>query len=350
MMTLQQKVQRLDKQQMLSSLDAFPDQIAQAWDESSRIAVPASYRAVKKIVVAGMGGSAFPARIAADFLRPSSKATFEVIEQYDIPAYVGPDTLVIASSYSGGTEESVSALRQARQRGAKLMVISSGGTLAKLATQWKIPAYIFDARYNPSQQPRMGTGYMLFGIMGLLAAAGQLRVSTPELHRAIEKARRAGKQWSVQAPQQRNTTLQLAKKLCTRIPLIVGSEHLENVALAYRNRFHENSKHFALHFPIPGLNHHLMEGLAHPKVALHVLMLRSKFLHARNEKRYGISKKVFQRQHFSVDDVKVSAQSRLEEIVLHLTFSGYLSFWLAMEHDIDPSPIPWVDYFKAQLK
>jgi glucose/mannose-6-phosphate isomerase len=229
------------------------------------------------------------------------------------------------------------------------MILAEGGELARLAKRWSIPAYIFKATANPSGQPRMGTGYMLFGLMGLLAAAKQLRLTEAQVELVVRRVRAVGPRWSEDAPAGKNRARQLAHKLIKRVPIIVGSEHLEHTALAFRNRLHENSKHFAECFPLPSLNHHLLEGLGHPKQHLFVVFLNSDRVYERTQRRYAITRRVFTRQGIPSENINLKASSALEEVCLQLTFSGYVSFWLAMEHALDPSPIPWVDYFKAQL-
>ncbi len=342
-------VQKLDRQNMLGSLREFPDQIEQAWQEARRTSVPASYRSVTHIVVAGLGGSAFPADITNDLFQSQLQVPLTIVQEYSLPKYVDRNTLVLASSYSGTTEETLSALREARRRGARCLILTSGGQLARLAKQWSIPAYVFTPTHNPSGQPRMGTGYMLFGMIGLFAAARLIRVRNEDVDAVVRRIRQAAPRWSESTPFAKNHAAQLAREMKTRVPLIIGSEHFVHTALAFRNRLHENGKHYAEYFSIPALNHHLMEGLAHPKQRLLAVLLRSERYSTRIQRRFEITKRVLARHGIPAVNVQFRAGTQLEELGLHLAFSGYVSFWLAMEHGIDPSPIPWVDYFKQQL-
>lgn len=339
----------MDRQNMLGSLQAFPEQIHQAWAEAHRVRISAAYRSIRSIVLFGMGGSAFPANIAKDVFRNELRVPMSVVQDYHLPRFVDRNTLVIASSYSGTTEESVTALHEAHARGAKCLVLAEGGELARLAKRWSIPAYIFTASANPSGQPRMGVGYMLFGTIGLLSAAGQLRLTDAQVGSVVRRVRAFAPRWSENVPFGKNRAQQLARKLVYRVPIIVGSEHLEHAALAFRNRLHENSKHFAEYFPLPALNHHLLEGLGYPKQRLFVIFLSSDRVFERTRRRYAITKRVFSRHGIPSEDIRFTASTALEEVCVQLAFSGYVSFWLAMEHKLDPSPIPWVKYFKAQL-
>lgn len=337
---------------MLASLDAFPDQINQAWAELRKTKVPASYKKINSVVIAGMGGSAWPFKTIQALFDADIKIPFRVISDYHLPAQVNSKTLVIGSSYSGSTEETVQFVKSAKKKGAKIALLTSGKALKNFANKWDVPAYVFKPVHNPSGQPRLGTGYMMFGALGLLSKLKVVSLNNNQVRQAIKTAQAGGKKWSWRAPLKKNQAKQLARKLVNNIPMIISAEHLLGTAEAFRNRLNENSKHWAVAYPIPDLNHHLLEGLGNPAAAkrLMAVNLESKLYDARNQKRFRVTSSVLKKYQIPTYSFRADGRDKLDEVITSLSFSGYISFWLAMLYKIDPTPIPWVDYFKAQLK
>ena len=345
-------IKKYDPGKMLESLDAFPDQINQAWTESRKFKVPVNYKAINSVVIAGMGGSAWPWKIIQALYDQVIKIPFRVISDYRVPGNVDSKTLFIGSSYSGSTEEPVQAVRTAKKIGAKVAIIASGKNMVSLARAWKVPAYLFQARYNPSGQPRLGTGYMMFGALGMLSRFGVVSLTNQQVNKVVRIARTGGKKWSLNIPLKKNKTKQLALRLVNSIPMIISAEHLLGTSEAFRNRLNENSKHWSIAYPIPDLNHHLLEGLGNPAAAkrLMAVYLESKLYDKRNQKRFQVTQSVMKKYKIPAYSFRPNGSNKLEEVIISLSFSGYVSFWLAMLHKINPTPIPWVDYFKYQLK
>lgn len=342
---LDEAMKRYDRGRVLDSLNALSDQIASAWRAVQKVRVPKEYRRVSSIVVSGMGGSGWPAKIVYAVFKNKIRVPFTVVNGYQLPASVNRNTLCLFASYSGTTEEVLSALRQVKQKGAKLMILASGGPLARLARQWRIPAFIFEPKENPSKQPRLGTGYMAFGTLGLLARAGLIRIGNQEVFDLAATLRRRRSSLSHQAEA-------LSRRLETRWPFIIAAEHLEANTEALRNQLHENAKHFAVSFPLPDLNHHLLEGLGHPQAVKSGigLFIDSKFYSSRLRRRLQLTRQVFEKQRIPTVVFNPAGRDLLNDSMITLAFGGYLSFWLAMRHRLDPCPIPWVDFFKAKLK
>ncbi len=146
--TLQQ-IKKLDKLNLLGSIELLGKQCEQAWREIKKIRVPKSYRQVENIVISGMGGSALGAHIVQTFFADQLRVPLEIVRSYSLPNYVGPRTLLILSSYSGNTEETLAAAREGQKRKAKIVGLTSGGAMAKFLRKNKYPAYIFQPKYNP---------------------------------------------------------------------------------------------------------------------------------------------------------------------------------------------------------
>lgn len=337
-------MKKLDPSGVLESTGMFPDQCQQAWNEASAIKFPAGYDHIYNIVVCGMGGSRFTPRTIKELFRDRIKEPYEIIEEYTLPSYVDRDTLVILSSYSGTTEEVISCGQEAIKRGARITAVVKGGKVAELLKSQNAPGYIFDPKYNPCGQPRIGGGYLLMGHAGLLKALGLLNLSDDEVAEAIDWARKVGADT--------RSTKELANALLETHPFIVTSEFLRGFGNGFANQINETAKMISDSRHIPELNHHMMEGLKRPD-SLHTnglfVFIQSQLYSDVTKKRFTITKEVVEKQHVKTLEVNLRGPSKLSQVLEGYTLSGYTTFYMAMRYDTDPVAIPWVDYFKAQL-
>lgn len=337
-----QKIKKLDKSNLLGSIELLGKQCAEAWRDVKKIKIPASYRGVENIVISGMGGSALGGHLIQSLFAKKLKVPIEIVRGYTLPSYVGPKTLLILSSYSGNTEETLTAAAEGKKRKAKIVGLAAGGKLAKFLQKNNYPAYIFKTTYNPSNQPRMGLGYSIFGQIGLLAKCGLLKIDGKEIDHALGISYRKNSQAE-----------NFAKKLQNKIPLFVASEFLLGNAHVFANQINENAKCFATYFELPELNHHLMEGLKNPaanRKNIVFLLINSDLYLPRNQKRYKILKEVLRRNKIDFIEYRPEAKTKLQQSMETLLFSSYFSFYLAMEYNLNPSPVPWVDFFKKELE
>ena len=343
------RIATLDPGGVLASIEALPNQIMEAWDEARAVRMPASYSDACAVAVAGMGGSALGAHIARSVYGRELGLPFSITNHYELPV-VDPATLVILSSYSGNTEEVLAAGKQALKVKAKVAVATSGGALADWSRRHKIPGYVFTPAHNPSGQPRTGLGYGVFGFLGLLHAAGLLRIRQAEIVAAVAAAHAAVNRFGASVPASRNPAKRLARALADSGALIVSAEHLSGNGHALQNQIHETGKHFAAWFDLPELDHHLLEGLTHPSgKKLHAVFLSSRKYHPRVRARIPITADVLKRQGVSATMFVPGETTLLGEAVETLVFGGYVSFYLAMLHGENPSLVPWVDSLKRML-
>ena len=348
------KIAELDKGNILGSIDALPRQVSQAWQEVSDITsqLPEDYHHISNIVVSGMGGSALPGRVLHSLLLSSNLAPLEVVTGYTLPNYVRGDTLVILSSYSGNTAETLSAANEAQTKGAKIFIVTTGGKLAEIASAKSIPAYIFEPKENPSNQPRMALGYAITANLALLSGLGFVKVEGAEIKKVVSRMETDVATMGVRAPQKENLAKIYSGKLKNKVPIIISSSHLVGATHAFKNQLNENSKSFAMNFDIPELNHHLLEGLKNPsqiKTLFHFLFFDSELYPDEVKKRYPITLDVVEKNGVESDLVKLRGSTKMEQVYELLVLGSYVSFYLAIAYDIDPSPIPWVDYFKNEL-
>jgi glucose/mannose-6-phosphate isomerase len=346
------KIDQFDKGKMLASVRMLPDQIEQAWEGIKGLEVSKSCLLAENVIISGMGGSALGGRILDSLLADRIRVPIEIFTQYDLPDYVDRKSLVIICSYSGNTEESVSALHQALLKKANIFCIATGGKLSEIAKKEKLDGYIYEPKANPSGQPRMGLGYSISATISILARCKFARLTEEDIYNLAVTVRNFVKQFDTDVPKDKNIAKSLALKLYHRIPVLIASGHLVGVTHAFKNQLNENAKTFSASFDIPELNHHLMEGLKHPSKAkelLTFLFLESEIYPERIKKRFKITEDVVDKNSYPYLTYKPASSSKLEQIFEVLTLSSYLSFYLAYLYEEDPSVIPWVDYFKEQL-
>ena len=342
----------LDPSDVLGSTGLFPDQCKQAWEESSSIKFQGNYENIYNIVVCGMGGSRFTPKTIKELYRDRIVEPYEIIEDYTLPAYVDEDTLVILSSFSGTTEEVISCAHDAVKRGARVTAVAGGGKIGEMMKEMSLPAYIFNPKFNPCGQPRIGGGYLLFGHMGILKALGLLDVTDEEVAEAIEWARVIGKKYLAQIPSARNPAKQLADLLIDRHPFIITAEFLKGFGNGFANQINETAKMISDYRYISELNHHLMEGLKRPDT-IHqnglFLFFLSDLYSQSIQKRFAITLDVVKKQQVSTHEIKLMGKTKLAQVLEAFTLSGFTTFYMAMHYDTDPVAIPWVNYFKEQL-
>lgn len=344
--TIKQRAEKLDSQGMFQSIEMLSKQVKHAWEDASRIDIPQHYAAAKKIVLFGMGGSA----LGMDIIKVvfSDELTVPVLVEngYDIPAYVDQDTLAIVSSYSGNTEEVVTVAKNIADKTDKVFVVTTGGQLQELAEKNNWPTYIIDPQYNPCGQPRIAVGYAVTGLLAALTSSGFINVTDQKIDDIIHYL-------------DGNRTLlddeaaRVLSEMVGKVPIFVGSEFLEGNIHVMSNQTNENGKNFACQFYIPELNHHLLEGFSNPKINadfLHVIFVESNLYHERNQKRFAISKQVLDKQNISYSSFIPTGSNKAQQSFEVLQWGSFLSFYISMYNEIDPSPIPWVDYFKDALK
>lgn len=349
------KIKILDKKNALDSIKQLPRQCKQAWDESSRVDFPQDYyKGIRNIVISGMGGSSYGARIVKSLYDGAemTKIPVELVNNYWLPGYVNSESLVILSSYSGNTEETLSVSKEAKNKGAKILGITSGGELGNFLKANNYPSYIFNPIHNPSAQPRIGVGYMIMGLIGMLVKLGKIPVIASEIEKIITFLEEQSTKLAENTFSTSNPAKQMAFKLKDKIPVIIVADFLEGAAYAIRNPFHETSKQFALYFAVPELNHHLMEGLSYPpeiKNLLDFIFIRSIIYDKKNNERMDLTIDVVKKNQILSETINLCGYSALTQVMELIQLGSWITFYLAMLRDLDPSEIPWVDYFKKNL-
>lgn len=347
------EIKKIDKANVYGSIEALPEQCLHAWEDVEKIKIPSDYRDFKNIIVCGMGGSSLGAHVIQALFEDKLKIPLILSRDYHLPAFVDKDTLVILSSYSGTTEETISCAKEAITKKLRCFVISTGGELEEIAKQNKFPFYKIIPKFNPSDQPRMAIGYSIFGQIAVFSKLDLVSVYKNEVVNLAKFLNELKQKYNLQIPQKENPAKQVAQKVKSKVINLVAAEHLQGALHVFNNQLNENSKNFSNFFYIPELNHHLMEGLKNPdsiKDNTIFVFFESELYSEKIQKRFSITKKVVQKNGLPIVTIKLTGKTRPEQCFELISFGAYVNFYLAMLYKINPAPIPWVDFFKAELK
>lgn len=347
-----EELAKIDKSNMLGSIEALAKQVEHAWTDTQNITFPKKSK-IENVVVAGMGGSGLGADVIKNLFKSELKIPFDFIHSYDLPNYVNQNTLVILSSYSGTTEETLAGAKDAINRDAQVAVISAGGKLSELAATHGWPIYRIDPIHNPCNQPRMAIGYSVFGTIDLCHQAGIISLSDEKVRAVQVTIKQQLAKCSVEVKADKNPAKMLAYAMLDRRGILVGAEFLEGAVHVGANQINENAKAFADYKVIPEINHHLMEGLKYPKTNSHthvMFFVNSKLYHPKNQKRMTITQELVDENGIETIAVEMTAKTKIEQVFETITLFAFAGYYLSMLEGIDPSPIPFVDSFKAKLK
>ncbi len=226
-------------------------------------------------------------------------------------------------------------------------------SLVSIAQKNNLTGYAFDDKYNPCGQPRLGTGYLVFGLIGMLLKFGFIKNYNFSVLEAIVSNIKKISNYDLKEQFDNNPAKQMAVKLVNKFVILVGSEFLEGAIHGFANQLNETAKTNSSYHIIPEMNHHRMEGLANPKTFKNnsiFIFYPSKLFLKRNYVRYSITKKIIEKNGYEAIEHNLIGNDKITQTLETIIFNSYVSYYLAMLYQIDPCKIPWVDYFKDQLK
>jgi len=343
-------INKLDQADVLGSIGLFPQQCLQAIKETEKLPLPSLKGKVRNIVVSGMGGSAFSVEIIKTLFDDKISIPLEIIRDYHLPRYVDEHSLVLAASYSGSTAEILNCAQEALEKNSHLMILTNGGKLSRYLGGKNIFGYVFKELSNPCHQPRVGIGYLICGALGLLIKSQLAAVSFSEIEMAVKNL---FNQYQFKVPEQKNKAKQMAKKLKDKFIFLVSSEFLNGAIHGFSNQLNENAKTNSIFHYIPELNHHRLEGLGYPKKFKNFgvfLFYFSDLYDKANQIRYKITRSVIEKNGYPVFNYKLLGKDKISQTFNTIIFNAYVSFYLAILNNVNPGKIPWVDYFKSELK
>ncbi|MBZ0203795.1 MAG: bifunctional phosphoglucose/phosphomannose isomerase [Ignavibacteria bacterium] len=340
------EINAIDSKNMFEVLENFPAQLKHAFDIGSKTEIPSYLKDVSNIIITGLGGSAIGGDLLRSFLQYEIRVPIQVNRNYFLPFYAGKNTLVICSSYSGETEETLSAYNDAKSRGCMIVCVSSGGKLSVIAGSDGNLVVNVPKGY----QPRCALAFSFIPMLMLLVKAGIVKERDEEINSLIDLMKLKSASY---ISFDRNTAIDTAGHISGRIPVIYSSNDLLDIVnLRWRGQLAENAKSLAFGNYFPELNHNEIVGWQENSEILSkfaVLFLKDREDNPRLLKRLEITKEII-RPYRGIDIVIESeGTSKLERIFDLVYLGDWVSYYLAILNKVDPSPIEKINILKNKL-
>ena len=343
-------ISKLDASKMLNLISNLPDQCQEAYGLGKKTGVSKLDRKIDNIVFAGLGGSAIGADIIRVYLKNELKVPVIVSRNYTLPGFVGKNTLLFCSSYSGNTEETLSSFDDGLKRGANIITMGSGGRLKELSVKNGFKHIQVPSGFPP----RTALGYMSITVLAVLAGLGLIsdkEKEASEIYSALVELR--DKEIGIDVGSEKNTSKRLAAAIFGKHCIVYGtSDVTEAVSVRWRGQLAENSKSISSSHVLPEMNHNEIVGWEFPRGLLKdfkVIMLRDKDDHPRTQRRMDISKDIIEKSGAEIFELERKQGGLLARVFSLIYIGDFVSFYLAILNGIDPTPVKRVDYLKAQL-
>ncbi len=343
-----QKFKAIDPDNMLGEIQGLPDQLDLAWRTADKYPLP-KQKKFSNVIIAGMGGSAIGADLLASYSAQLCEIPISVIRGYQLPLWAnGDQNLVICSSHSGNTEETLSVFKEAISNQCTIMSISTGGMLLKNTEENDLVGW----QFNHHGQPRSAVGFSFGMLLNLFSRLKLIGDQTSALETTIAALRDYIKKVDVDVPVAQNLAKRIAGQALNRNLVVLGAEHLEPIARRWKTQINELAKCWSQFEFIPEANHNTLAGLVFPEANIYntyALFLNSENYHPRNQKRLELTFSEFMLAGMCTDKVFFSEKSYLSEIWKMLILGDFVSYYLAMAYEIDPTPIEALLNFKKSM-
>ena len=340
--------QKYDPEGMIGRIKELPAQCKQAWQAAKDFNLPPHYANVDKVVILGMGGSAIGGDLVRSLAQSELKVPVIVHRDYGLPSFVDVRTLVIASSYSGNTEETLSAFEAALGAGYKKLAITTGGRLQELAKAENIPVF----KINYQSQPRAALGFSFLPALCFMQRLGFIGDKTADVTETVQLLERLSTRLDEKSPLKRNPAKQLARRLYGRLPVIYGAGITAEVAHRWKTQINENSNAWCSYEVFPELNHNATVGFPLPKEIasrVRVVMLRSPDFSNRIKLRYEVTGELLKQAGVAYEAVDSEGKSPLAQMMGLIMLGDFVSYYLAMLYKVDPTPAKAISYLKERL-
>lgn len=341
-------INSIDKQGMRTLLRGFYRQVEEAIEIKKTFPKLFSHSQISNIVVTGLGGSAIGGDLVRSYLTEELKVPFFINRNYTLPKYVDSKTLVIVSSYSGNTEETIESYKEAKKRKAKIVCITSGGIISEMANKFKDPLILIPG----GLPPRAALGYSFFPLLFALDKIGFITIKKKDVAETIALLKSLSNEYgNITSPE--NDAIQLAVIMKNSLPIIYSSsEKLDTVNLRWRGQINENAKMMAYGNTFPELNHNEIVGWeALPTIMTNsnIFILRDEEDHTRIQLRMDITQDILSPFAGLVTEIFTTGSSQLARMFSLIHLGDWISFYLAMIHKIDPTPVLKIDFLKSEL-
>jgi len=343
-------LEKSDPKGMGKIIADFPEQCRQAIKIAGNADVKLPQKEYRNIIICGMGGSAIAGDILSSYLGDKITPAILVQRNYGLPGWVNKDDLVIVSSYSGETEETLSGFNEALARGSTVAAITSGGKLSKDCLKRGIPFVTIPG----GLPPRGALGYSFFALLGLFISSGLVSGQDDALNETMDELDRLSAEYSAEKPSSVNMAKRLASEIYERLPLIYASTDLLGpVARRWANQLNENAKVLSYWAMMPELCHNEIVGwdkLPEIRARTKVIILQDHEDHLRNSLRFDVLQDIIKDGSSGIITIKTSGKSKLARMFSLLYLADFVSYYLALLNEVDPMPVKNIDKLKSILK
>lgn len=341
---------QLDTQNMIGEIDNLPDQLESAYQLGLKHELP-EWSGFRQVVIAGMGGSAIGADLIASYCASLAPIPVFVHRNYGLPLFArGAETLVICSSHSGNTEETLDAFEAARKAECRIVAVSTGGELVKRAAESNVIAWTFEH----AGQPRAAVGFSFGLLLAMFQRLGLIPDQKEALDDALAFMKRSQQRIKADVPAANNPAKRYAGQLMGRWVTIVGSGLMDPVARRWKTQLNEVAKAGANFEFLPEANHNTLAGTMHPEEVLNphmmALFLRAPSDHPRNRLRSDLTRKAFMLEGMNTDHVDARGHTPLAHMWTLILFGDYVAYYLAMGYGVDPTPVAALEDFKRSMR
>jgi glucose/mannose-6-phosphate isomerase len=299
------------------------------------------------VVVCGMGGSAIGADVVLACV-PALAVPAVVVRGYDLPAWVDSGTLVVAVSYSGDTEETLSCLQAALERGCAPLCVASGGALAALAVERGLPL----VRVSGGLQPRAALGRLAVPLAAALERAGLTEGFSAQVHEAAALVRGMAADFASDVPEELNQAKAIAARLRDHMVLVYGAGLTVPAARRWKTQINENAKAPAAYAELPELDHNEVVGwTAAPELSrrLRVVQLEDEHMPPRVQRRFHLTLAEVEAHAGGVERIVTHGASPLARVLSVLYLGDWVSYYLAGLYGVDPTPVEAIQHMKRLL-
>jgi glucose/mannose-6-phosphate isomerase len=346
-----QAISKLDSEDVLGAIERFGEQCREAWAIGRAARDLPDGAGVESVVVFGMGGSGISGDVVQALVEPRLGVPWRTIKGYGpIPEWVGRNTLAFLVSYSGETEETLAAFEEIHDRGARAVVVSSGGRLAELAASYGM-AHV---QIPGGLQPRASLGFLALPVLAILVEIGLVPDCSDDVEEAVTSLADVSKSCGRDVPVEENLAKQLATSLAHRVPVVYGGSGLGAVA-AYRFKcdLNEYAKSPAFAHSVPEMNHNELEAYGSTSEAIRkgfvVVILRDADDHERVALRFDIVKRLVEESGSDVVEVHSRGISPLARMLTLVMLTQLAAIYAGLIKDVDPGPVPVIENLKRQL-
>lgn len=340
------QVRRLDSDGMLEKIRCVPEQCLLGWNTGRSVALPDGYSRVTAAVVAGVGGSAIGGDLVRAITQTTARVPVLVNRDYSLPNFVGADTLVVCSSYSGATAETLSALDEAMARKAKIVLLGTGGRLFEIGAEYP------KIRIHARGMPRSAVAESALALLSLLESLELIPSFEAQVNGLPAELARVVRSLDLDVPEGQNPAKQLARRLHGRVPVIVGIGPLGPVARRWKAQINENADHWAVFDELPEFNHNSIQGVRLPPAApesLQVIFLRPEATDLRSARQAAVAGEMLGQFGIATSTLTMPGDGPLVQLLSGVVWGDFISYYLSALNGVDPTPIANIELLKGRM-